>query len=359
MLRSFDNILLIKMSSMGDILHALPAACALRDHFPKSRISWLIDKRFVHLIEGHPALDEIICADAPAWVDHIPYRSDIARGLSHFRILRELRDRKFDCVFDLQNLFRSGIIAWSTGSRTRVGLNDWREFAPLFYTHRARLSHPHVVRHYLSVVERIIGPVTDVRFDLPVREDARNEVSTLLRRMGMNEGTPFVVVAPKSSQSFKDWPADRFAVVVRHLNERWSLPTVLVGAIKDKEICEEVGHKAGTSPHLFLGHTLDELIALLERPRLVIGLDSGPTHVASTLGKRVLGIYGPTDPVRSAPWGSEDLAVHCRPQCSACQLPFNAPWGIPGIRHTCLMELMPEQVIATIDREMQSHRAVA
>lgn len=355
----FENILLIKMSSMGDILHALPAACALRDHFPKSRISWLIDKRFVHLIEGHPALDEIICADAPPWVDRIPFRSDIARGLSHFRIARELRQRKFDCVFDLQSLFRSGLIAWTTGSKTRVGLNDWREFAPLFYTHRARLNHPHVVRHYLSVVERIIGPVTRVRFDLPVREEARNNVSSFLREMGLIDGQSFVVLAPKSSQSFKDWPADRFAVVVKHLKERWSLSTVLVGAMKDKDICEEVSDKAGTSPHFFLGRTLDELIALLERPRLVIGLDSGPTHVAATLGRRVLGIFGPTDPIRSAPWGSEDLAVHCRPQCHACQLPFNAPWGIPGIRHTCLTQLMPERVIATIDREMQSNRAAA
>jgi len=359
MSQRFENILLIKMSSMGDILHALPAACALRDHYPNSRISWLIDKRFVHLIEGHPALDEIICADAPSWVDRIPYRGDIARGLSHFRIISELRERRFDCVFDLQSLFRSGLLAWSSGSKTRVGLNDWREGAPLFYTHRAPSTHPHVVRHYLSVVERIIGPVTNVRFDLPVREEARKQASFLLREMGLGDGKPFVVLAPKSSQTFKDWPAERFSVVVRHLKERWSLPTVLVGANKDRPICEQVANGAGTSPLFFLGHTLDELIALLERPRLVIGLDSGPTHVAATLGRRVLGIFGPTDPIRSAPWGSEDLAVHRRPECKACQLPFNAPWGIPGIRHSCLTDLMPDAVIATIDREMQSSRAVA
>ena len=355
----FENILLIKMSSMGDILHALPAACALRDRFPRARISWLIDERFAHLIQGHSAIDEIICAGAPAWVDKIPYRGDIARGLSHFRIARELKRRQFDCVFDLQNLFRSGLIAWSTGARTRVGLNDWREGAPLFYTHLARPSHPHVIRHYLSIVETITGPVENVRFDLPIRTEARQQVTRLLLEHGLAPGQPFVIVAPKSAQTFKDWPADRFTEVVRYLHERWSLPTVLVGANKDEAICRRIASESTVNPVIILGRPLAELIALLERPRLVIGLDSGPTHLAATLGKAVVGIFGPTDPKRSAPWASEHLSVDQRSGCRACQLPFNAPWGIPGIRHTCLSLVSTAMVIDSVDRELKQARAAA
>jgi lipopolysaccharide heptosyltransferase I len=355
----FENILLIKMSSMGDILHALPAACALRDFFPKSRISWLIDKRFVHLIEGHSSIDEIIRADAPAWVEQIRYRGDIPRGLLHFRIASELKRRQFDSVFDLQNLFRSALLAWSTGAKTRIGLNDWREGAPMCYTKVARPTHRHVIRHYLSIIEAVTGPVNKIRFDLPIRTEAKERISALLDQFGLNEGRPFVVIAPKSSQTFKDWPSDRFAQVVRYLRQRWTLPTVLVGASKDEETCRQIAIDSEASPRLILGRPLDQLIALLDRPRLVIGLDSGPTHLAATLGKPVVSIFGPTDPHRSAPWGSEHLTVHRREACRACQLPFTAPRGIPGIRHTCLTELTVESVIEAIDREMTKGKMAA
>ena len=235
----------------------------LRDFFPKSRISWLIDKRFVHLIEGHSSIDEIICADAPAWVEQIRYRGDIPRGLLHFRIASELKRRQFDSVFDLQNLFRSALLAWSTGAKTRIGLNDWREGAPLCYTKVARPTHRHVIRHYLSIIEAVTGPVNKIRFDLPIRTEAKERISALLDQFGLNEGRPFVVIAPKSSQTFKDWPSDRFAQVVRYLRQRWTLPTVLVGAPKDEETCRQIAIDSEASPRLILGRPLDQLIAIL------------------------------------------------------------------------------------------------
>ncbi|NUQ47984.1 MAG: glycosyltransferase family 9 protein, partial [Phycisphaerae bacterium] len=217
--RSFRRILLIKPSSPGDILHALPVARGLRAAFPESHLAWLVASSFADLLEVEPSIDEVIRFDRKRygrmWRSAAAFRAFVA-------FVRDLRARQFDLVVDLQGLFRSGFLSWVSRAGTRIGFRDAREAAWMFYTHRLpRRPHAtHAADRNLAVLNHVGRPriEPDLR---PVFSAADAEAArALLTQTGIGPQDDYVVLVPSTRWETKRWPAERFGTLAARLGCR-------------------------------------------------------------------------------------------------------------------------------------------
>jgi heptosyltransferase I len=305
MVGPYEKILLIKPSSLGDVVTALPALSALRRSFPRARISWLIRPEFAPLIEGHPHLDEIILFDrkflAQAW--HSP-----AAGRNLLSLISKLRQSRFDAVLDLQGLFRTGLLAWLSGCPQRFGPR-WREMAHLFYTTAIppRLEWVHVVDHYLKLIEAMGASDLSPEFLLPEKPAATTAARALLAREGL-DSERYAVVIPGSAQVSKCWPPERFAALVDRLTSEHGLAVAATGAQSESPMIENIRRLAKRPPANLAGRTsLPELVEVLRRAKLVVSNDTGPGQIAAALGRPLVMMFSWSNPLRVGPYA--------RPQC--------------------------------------------
>jgi len=341
----YDNILIIKPSSLGDLVLALPALTALRSSFPNACISWLVKPQFAPLLQGHPHLDHILIFD----------RRLLGKAYYHpralvalIRLFRRLASSRFDVVFDFQGLFRTAALALCTRSPVRFGMADARELAPLFYTHKIPLdpARMHLVDRYLEMV-RLAGACCDQpRFVLPVSEAALASVQQLLSANRLAD-VPYAVLAIGSAHPDKRWPIERFVALARYLRDEFDLPAVAVGAASEAALLESASEDTN-SPlivNLAGSTSLQQLVALLSRAALVVSNDTGPGHIAAALGRPVVMIFGRSNPARVFPYG--------RPHCVAAVEPFSRPICIdsPDPRHA-VTNVMLEDVLDKVRRQL-------
>jgi heptosyltransferase-1 len=301
----YENILLIKPSSLGDVVMALPALSALRRSFPQAWIHWLIRPEFAPLIEGHPHVDEIILFDrrflAKAW-----HNAAAGRGL--LSLVSELRHQRFDAVLDLQGLFRTGLLAWLSGCRQRFGPR-WREMAHLFYTTSVapRLECVHVVDYYLKLVEAMGGSDLRAEFVLPDRPAAEAAARELLSRHKIDHNC-YAIIIPGSAQTSKCWPVERFAALADRLASEHGLAVAATGGKGESGMIETIRKLARHPPANLASQTsLPELVEVLRGAKLVVSNDTGPGHIAAALGRPVVMMFSWSNPLRVGPYG--------RPQC--------------------------------------------
>lgn len=318
--RGFRRILIIKPSSFGDVIHALPVLNGLRQRYPSARISWLVAESCAGLLEHHPALDEIIRFDRKRY-GHLG--RDLSVTGEFLTFIRSLHERRFDLVVDLQGLFRSGFLAFASGAAVRIGFANAREFAWMFYTHRVpvRNREMHAVdRNYLF--GRLLGfadvPIT---FSLPVREEARSSARRMLAEAGIGEAEPYILVGPGTRWETKMWPAESFAAVCRRLVAERGVRVVLTGMDIEVPVVNQVAALTGDGIVNLAGRTrLAELIALVEASAGVLMHDSGPMHLATALGKPMVALYGPTSPRRTGPYRRPEAIARLELPCSPCYL---------------------------------------
>jgi len=345
--RDYERILIIKPSSFGDVIHALPVLNGLRRRFPYARISWLVSTSCIGLLQGHPALDEAIPFDRKRY-------GQIGRSLritvEFMEFVDALRARKFDLVLDLQGLFRSGFLSLASGAGVRVGFAAAREFAWPFYTDRVAVPDPemHAVdRNYLF--GRPLGfAEVPIEFGLPVRPEARAAVRRLLADQGIGRQEPYVLMAPATRWETKRWPARYFAAVAEWIQSEPGWPVVLIGANEEVEVARQVAELAGSRIVNLAGKTeLAEVIALVAGASVVVMHDSGPMHLATALHKPMVAIYGPTSPARTGPYQRPEVVAQLGLPCSPCYLKrlADCPHG-----HRCLGELSPEVVTAKVSQ---------
>ncbi len=308
MIGLYENILLIKPSSLGDIVLALPALSALRRSFPQARISWLIRPAFASLIEGHPHLDEIILFD----------RKSLGRAWWHPGAFRELlslifrlRDGRFDAVIDVQGLFRTASLAWLSGCKHRVGPVWGREFAHHFYatTVPARMEWVHVVDYYLTLVETIGASDLSVEFVLPEKPEAVAAARDLLTCHNVDVER-YAVIVPGSAQVSKCWPADRFAALADRLVSDYGLAVAATGSKSEGAMIERIQSLTRHPIANLAGRTsLPELTEVLRRASLVVCNDTGPGHIAAALGRPLVMMFSWSNPLRVGPYGRPECVV--------------------------------------------------
>jgi len=314
MSQELRNILIVKPSALGDIALALPALCALHDSFPHAKISWLVRSEFAPLLEDHPYLERLILFDrkklAQAW-----------RKLSALRalrdLLRELRQHRFDAVFDFQGLLRTALLVRATRCPLRYGIAHARECAPLFYTHRIEQDSDnlHLVDYYLKIVQAAGVSVTTARFLLPTVAQAADAINQHLAHHHIAPHS-YVVLVAGSAHGDKCWPVANYAELIDRIHAQFSLPVITVGSAAERTGIQQITAACRAPVVNMAGQTnLKELVALLDRARLVISNDTGPGHLGAALGVPLVMMFSWSNPARIYPYG--------RPECMVAIDPFS------------------------------------
>ena len=288
-----ERILIVRLGAMGDVIHTLPAAADLRNHFPDAFIAWAVETRWSALLQRNPHLDRIITVGLREWrrakLDAESWRQAAA-------LVRDVRNNDFDLALDFQGLLKSAAIARLSRARFRAGFerSSLREpFAELAYNQRVVPSRPHVVDRYRELTASATGlTATDAAtFALPPGEPSR-----LPDR--------FVLASPQAGWGNKQWPPEHFIALAGMIHANHGLPLVVDCALGDHALADKICRNAPTSAAIRHPSSISQLIAATRRAEAVVGVDSGPMHLAAALGKRGVAIFGPTDPVRNGPYGN-------------------------------------------------------
>ena len=212
------RILLVRLSAIGDVIHAMPIACALRERFPRAFLAWAVEQRAGGLIEGHPAIDRRIV---------LP-RGWLRWPAGVWRLRRQLKDLAFDTAIDAQGLTKSAVVAWLSGAKRRIGMGGrWgREISRWLNNELVDTDGLHAVQRGLKLLEPLGIQSPDVRFDVPAVAADQNAAAELIQRLGLDDG--FVLVASGAGWPSKLWPVDRHAAVAAYLGRRWGLPSLLI-----------------------------------------------------------------------------------------------------------------------------------
>lgn len=331
------RILLVKPSAIGDVVHALPVLNLVRKKWPAAHITWVVAPECAGIIEGHPQLDAIIRFDRKGFSK--AWRSARALG-SLVSFVQDFRKREFDLVIDLQGLLRSGLMTGLTHAPVRIGLSDAREGAPAFYTHVVNTApvERHAIERYLCVTEALGCGRGPVEFIFPTTDEDR-------RAIAAQAPGRYAALFPGTNWPTKRWPAERFAAVVGPLRERFGLASVAAGAPSERELCKQVRADVNLAGRT----TLRQLVALIEGAELIIANDSAPMHIAAALGKPLVAPFGPTNPVRTGPYGRMPSVIRLAIICSPC-------YSRRCVHQSCLQWLEPEPVLALARQQMAAMR---
>jgi lipopolysaccharide heptosyltransferase I len=345
--RSFERILLVKPSSLGDVIHALPVLHALREHYPHARIDWLISSSIAPLLEGHEKLNDLLLFDRKQL-------GRFGRGVGPtkdlIRFVREIRSRRYDLVIDLQGLLRSGLMAWASGAKVRVGFKSAREGAAMLYTHCIDDPDSHAVDRNMGVGKLLGWGDTVACFGFPLARPVRSDTRQWLSELGIVGDEHLVVVAPGARWETKVWPWDRFAEVINALHGRNEVHCLLIGSRDEVPLCERVAAQCGRPPINLAGQTsLPQLAAIVSLADLVLCHDSASMHLAVALDRPLVCITGPTNPIRTGPYHRLEDVVRVDLACSPCYLR-----QLSQCRHDhrCMQELAVANVLSSIERRL-------
>ncbi len=308
------RILILKPSSLGDVVQALPTVNLIRRKYPQARISWLVNDTLTSLLQHCPIIDEII-----------PFERGRFGSLTQLprfgSFLAALRGRHFDIVVDLQGLLRSGVISWATRAPRRIGLSDAREGARWFYNEIVRVPRAHAVDRYLLAARHLDCDSAPIEFPLGLSES-------------VNYGG-LIAVNPSARWATKLWGHDKFAELIRRLpSER----VVLTGSAAERE---EIDRIAQGRRNLAGQTDLFQLAELYRGCRVVITNDSGPMHLAAAVGSPVVAIFGPTDPALTGPYGDQHVVLRAGIPCSPCFKDSCAN----RVHMECMKQITVEQVL--------------
>jgi len=338
--RDFRKILLIKLSAVGDVVHTLPVLNKLRRRYPAARLDWLVTPGIGELLAHNPAISNVI--EFARDERSSPWR--FAPFAAAARLVAQLRAVEYDLVIDLQGQLRSGFFAFTSGAPVRIGFDKpradiwktlsrkipdearkhaWqgaREGSWLAYTDHIALPtlDMHPVERYLG-----FGPMLGLDdgpadFSFPIPQEARARIDALVDYYEIAKAK-LLVMAPGTNWETKEWRREAFAEVARHFMKN-SFAVTLIGSERERALCDEVAKLAPGAINLAGETTLSELAALIARATICVTNDSGPMHLAVALGRPVVSIFGPTDPVWAGPYRRDGAVLRAELPCSPCYL---------------------------------------
>lgn len=303
------KVLILKPSSLGDVVQALPLLRLIKRRFPDAQVSWWVSSDLVSLFDGDPDLTRVVPFSRKAWAS--------PRHWGEFvRTLRDARSERYDWVLDLQGLARSAAFTWFANGEVSVGLDDMREGASLVYDFAVQRPSPqaHAVEWYLEVLDAM-GVPRGWDFEwLPVRPELAGEVEVRLQ----GHGGPLVTLCPGARWMTKRWPVEYFGELMARIAKRHSdARFAIIGGRGDRDMGETLA-KADPERCIDLtGRTsLLGMVEWIRRSRMLITNDTGPMHVGAALRLPVVGLFGPTDPRQTGPFGQIDKAI--QPESLTC-----------------------------------------
>lgn len=309
----YKNILIVKLSAIGDVIHALPAVHALKQCYPKAHITWVVEPIAAELLRGNPHIDELLIFEKK--------RCKTLAGLMEYLpgFIRRLRQKKYDVALDLQGLFKSAAIAFLSGAQQRLVYENAREGSAVL---GQRIVGPHATGHiierYLDVVRALGCTVSGVQADIYLTPEEQKEVQELLQQQGIQPGDSFIAFSMGANWPNKIWPPAKVATVIERLTHD-GRRSLLVGGPGDQPLAETVFSGVTTRPASLVGATtLRQLAGVIKKAAVFVGGDTGPMHLAAALGRPTVALMGPTDPPRNGPYGAKNKAVTIQRECKEC-----------------------------------------
>ncbi len=314
-MQTYERILIVKLSAIGDIIHTLPAVSALRQAYPKAWLAWVVEKAGANLLRGNPDLDELVVVDTQAW------RTNWWVGLRHaWYVTRHLRRAGFDLCVDFQGLLKSAFFTYLSGAPVRLGFprQMCRESMNALFTNlKGSLFEPdtHVVDEQLQLLQTVGVMPSERRFPIPIAHGDEQFAARLWHELRLTADVPIVVLNPGGAQETKRWGELNFARLSDALIRRYRVKTLLTWGPGEESLIQRVVQSATHPPVIAPPTTLLQLAALLSRCTVFVGGDTGPLHLAAAVGTPTVGLFGPSNPRRNGPYGSGHATLHHRPSC--------------------------------------------
>lgn len=336
------KILILKPSSLGDVIQALPVLRLLKLHFRDAKIFWWIDSALAPLIEGDPDLTGIVRFERKRWKSPIHWPEAI-------RSVRWMREQNFDLVIDLQCLARSGAFAWLANGKFLVGLDEVREGARGFYDIAVprKSFHTHAVDWYLSVLPQLGVPVHDNFEWISERKEIFAQIkqkwlSNFENQKSQIQNQKLILLSPGARWENKRWPVENFSALVKLLAQKFSdARFAILGSAEDKSLGEKISVVEPNRVLNLCGETsLPEMVEWIRLCDLMITNDTGPMHVAAALGKPLVGLFGPTEPRRTGPYGQLQNVLQIQLPCEPC-MKSHCTWKNPM---ECLTAISPQTI---------------
>jgi heptosyltransferase I len=311
--KSIERLLVVRLSAMGDVIHTLPAAYALREAFPEAMIGWVIEERWAELLCGpgtplrgprssqRPLVDWVHPVSLIGWRKSLLTVSTLQKIA---KVWNDVRAAHYDVAVDLQGAIRSAVLARWSSARVVYGAAEARESpASLWYTRQAIARGAHVIEQNLSVVEAVTQRKMKVPpVEFPQDFEAERRIGERVAGVG-----DFAILNPGAGWGAKRWPAERYGRVARALSASGVRSILNCGPGEEELAREAEAASEGTAKAI--QSSISELIALTRRARVFIGGDTGPLHLAAALQVPVVAIFGPTDPARNGPYGTRSIVL--------------------------------------------------
>ncbi len=314
------NILIVKLSAIGDVIHTLPSLAALRKLYPDANITWAIEDASSDLISDHPYLDRVVVSHRKQWIRDLR-EGRITRPIREIRnFINDLRKQPYDLVIDFHGLIKSAVLVLLSSGKRKLGYDSMQELSALFLNEKIHEDmNKHAVDRYLDFLRYLRADIKDPEFLIPVGEENINRVEELLQRNDIDRKDRFVAVSPIALWDAKLWADERFAGLCDRIAEELKVRIIFTGSEHDK--LEHIQSLMKTSSVNLGGKTtLRDLAYLYKRSALLITTDSGPMHLAAAMGTPVIALFGPTDPSRTGPYGKGHVVIRKELSCSPCFL---------------------------------------
>jgi heptosyltransferase-1 len=339
------RFLIVRLGALGDVVHAIPVAAALRRAFPAARIDWLVSAKHREILDLVPVIDRRVMVND---------RGGSSGGLSRLAAIRELRGVHYDAALDLQGLIKSAVLARASGAVRVVGFSPRyarERLSRLFYTDAydpgaGGMYDPRETRHVVTInlgMLRVLG-VTAGDPEFPIAQVESETARAVTRQTGGR----YALLNPGAAWPNKRWPPSRFAAIAAELRARHALTSVVLWGPGEEALAAAVVEGAGGAAILPAKTSIADLVALARGAALMVSGDTGPTHVAAALGTPIVGIYGPTRPVRNGPLSPYDITVS---RDAVCQCHHRRRCRLARM---CMLDIEVAEVMAAVDRRLSA-----
>lgn len=344
-----DNhrIAIIRLSSIGDVLHATPVARALKTAAPSCYLTWIVGEVAADLVKCNPFIDEVYVWSRERWEAQLRH-GQFRAALAMWRQLKnKFSAQPCDIALDVQGLFLSGMVTAATGAPRRIGLGRTKEPNGLFMTEKAaEPQSPHVIRRYLSVLKPLDIATEDYQMTLCIPPAAARFAGEFLAGHGITPRDKVIVFIPSTTWPAKNWPPEYFAAAIDGLADGGRL--ILCGGPGDRGRAAEISAMAKTAVIDATGKTsLLEMGALLARAQVVVTGDTGPLHMAIALGTPTVSLFGPTDPAMYGPLQPGHIVLNGYSECKACHKRV-----CPRRDAQCMKIISPRNVIHAVQCQL-------
>jgi heptosyltransferase-1 len=331
----FKKILILLHGSIGDVTRALPLATLLRSRFPQSTLAWAVEPASLPLVEHYCGLDEVIVFDRRRW------------WMSFGPFLRKIRSRRFDLVLDLQRHLKSGLISRWSGAPYRLGFHrsDSKELNWIFNNHFIPAVGDQVpkIKHYMRFAEHLDITPQPIRWQMELTPQDTLRVKEYLRAVNGDFAVLFVGARWESKQ----WFASQIGACATEIQRRYGLGVVFLGSHADEGLAAEAEAAVVGRVHNWVGRTsLREAVGIISRAQVCVGPDTGLMHLSAAVGTPVVSLWGATNPLRTGPYGYDDLVVKGKADCSPCYR-AHCPIG-----RVCMRSIDVEEVLAMVNKAL-------